>query len=105
MITVNAVQDETQGRKIIEWIKREINDTWENRENIAPRYTRTERPQIVEILKRLPKTNCQKCDAPTCMVFATWVIQGAKDETNCPELSKEGKRKLQDYLAHFSLDG
>ncbi len=105
MITVNAVQDETQGRKIIEWIKREINDAWENRANIAPRYTRTERPQIVEILKHLPKTNCQKCDAPTCMVFATWVVQGAKNETQCPELNEESKRKLKDYLSQFTLDG
>ena len=105
MITVNAVQDETQGRKIIEWIRREINEAWENRESIEPRYTQTERPQLVEILKRLPRTNCRKCGAPTCMVFATWVVQGAKDETNCPELYKEGKRNLHDYLAHFTLDG
>ena len=105
MITVNAVQNETQGRKIIEWIKREINDAWENRANIAPRYTRAERPQIVEILKRLPQTNCQKCDAPTCMVFATWVVQGAKDETQCPELNEESKRKLKNYLSQFTLDG
>ena len=104
-ITVNAVEDEAQGRKIIEWIKREINDAWEDRENIEPRYTKAERPQLVEILKRLPKTNCKKCGAPTCMVFATWVVQGAKDETQCPELNEEEKRKLHDYLAQFALDG
>ena len=94
---------EAQGRKIVEWIKREINDAWEDRENIEPRYTRAERPQVVEVLKRLPKTNCKKCGAPTCMVFATWVVQGAKDESQCPELSEEDKRKLHDYLAQFSL--
>ena len=104
-ITVNAVEDEAQGRKIIEWIKREINDAWEDRENIEPRYTKAERPQVVEVLKRLPKTNCKKCGAPTCMVFATWVVQGAKDETQCPELNEEGKRKLHGYLAQFTSDG
>ena len=102
-ITVNAVADEAQGRKIVEWIKREINDAWEDRENIKPRYTKAERPQLVEVLKRLPKTNCKKCGAPTCMVFATWVVQGAKDETQCPELSEEDKRKLHEYLTQFSL--
>jgi ArsR family metal-binding transcriptional regulator len=104
-ITVNAVEDEAQGRKIIEWIKREINDAWEDRANIEPRYTRAERPQVVEVLKRLPKTNCKKCGAPTCMVFATWVVQGAKDETQCPELNEEDKRKLHDYLVRFTADG
>ena len=104
-ITVNAVEDEAQGRKIIEWIKREINDAWDDRANIEPRYTKAERPQVVEVLKLLPKTNCKKCGAPTCMVFATHVVQGAKDETQCPELSEEEQRKLHDYLAQFALDG
>jgi len=104
-ITVNAVEDEAQGRKIIAWIKREINDAWENRANIKPRFTRAERPQVVEVLKRLPKTNCKKCGAPTCTVFATWVVQGAKDETQCPELNEEEKRKMYTYLVQFTLDG
>jgi ArsR family metal-binding transcriptional regulator len=104
-ITVNAVADETQGRKIVEWIMREINEAWENRGKIEPRYTKAERPQVVEVLKRLPKTNCKKCGAPTCMVFATWVVQGAKDETQCPELSEEGKAALHDYLARFNIEG
>jgi ArsR family metal-binding transcriptional regulator len=104
-ISVNAVEDEAQGRKIVDWIKREINDAWENREKIAPRYTKAERPQVVEVLKRLPKTNCKKCGAPTCMVFATWVVQGVKDETQCPELSEEDKQKLQDYLSQFPAYG
>lgn len=104
-ITVNAVADEEQGRKIVEWIKREINETWENREKIEPRYRKAERPQVVEVLKRLPKTNCKKCGAPTCMVFATWVVQGAKDETQCPGLSEEEERILRDHLARFSLNG
>jgi ArsR family metal-binding transcriptional regulator len=103
MVTVNAVKDEAQGRKIVEWIKREINDAWENRDDIEPRNTKTERPQVVEIIKRLPRTNCQKCGAPTCTVFATWLIQGAKDETQCPELSKEGQQELKNYLANFKI--
>ena len=103
MITVNAVRDETQGRKIVEWIMREINEAWENRTNIEPRTTKTERPQLIEILKRLPKTNCKKCGAPTCMVFATWVVQGAKDETQCPELGEEENRVLKNYLANFEI--
>jgi ArsR family metal-binding transcriptional regulator len=104
-ITVNAVADEAQGRKIVEWIKRELNEAWENRATIEPRYTKPERPQVVEIIKRLPRTNCKKCGASTCMVFATWVIQGAKDETQCPELSEEGQGKLKNYLVKFKLNG
>lgn len=102
-ITVNGVADGAQGRKIIEWIKREINDAWENRESIEPRYTKAERSQLIEILKRLPRTNCRKCGAPTCMVFASWVVQGAKDETQCPDLSDEERREMRCYLAQFTI--
>ena len=104
MITVNAVQEEAQGRKIVEWIRREINNAWESNANIEPRSTKTERPQLIEILKHLPKTNCKKCGAPTCMVFSTWVFQSAKDETQCPELNEEEKRILKDYLVKFKTN-
>jgi hypothetical protein len=38
------------------------------------------------------------------MVFATWVVQGAKDETQCPELNEEDKGKLHDYLVKFKIN-
>lgn len=103
-IAVNALKDEAEARKIVEWLKREINEAWENREGIVPSSKSTPRPQIIEILKLLPKTSCRKCGELTCMVFAARVAEGAKDIEACPELDGARREKLQAYMApyHFS---
>ena len=83
-IAVNALKDEPEARKIVEWLKREINNAWEQRHSITPCYEGMPRPQVIRILKCLPKTNCRECGAPTCMVFATRVAEGVKDGDDCP---------------------
>jgi ArsR family metal-binding transcriptional regulator len=103
-IAVNALRDEEEADKILEWMKREINDAWDNREKITPSYEGAPKPKILEILKLLPKTNCRECGQPTCMVFAALAAQGVKDEEDCPALAGENKRMLQTYLARFGLD-
>ena len=61
-IAVNALRDEEEADKILEWMKREINDAWDNREKITPSYEGAPKPKILEILKLLPKTNCRSAD-------------------------------------------
>ena len=103
-IAVNALKDETEARKIVEWMKNEINDAWDNRESIDPSTTGMPRPGILEILKLLPKTNCRECGEPTCMVFATKVAEGAKGAENCPQIRHENAEKLTAYMRRFKLD-
>jgi hypothetical protein len=38
------------------------------------------------------------------MVFANLVTEGAKDSSDCPELGKEMKSRLSDYMKFFRLD-
>lgn len=103
-IAVNALKDEAEAKKIVEWLVREINDAWEKREVIEPKFDGLPRPNIVEILKRLPKTNCRKCGEPTCLVFATRIAEGAKDERACKELEIAEGEKLSSYLSQFIFD-
>ena len=100
-IAVNALKDEMEARKIVEWLKGEINGVWENRDTITPRYEGMPRPQLIQILKCLPKTNCRECGEPTCTVFATRVAEGVKDSGNCPLMTPGGKQSLDDYMAGF----
>jgi ArsR family metal-binding transcriptional regulator len=103
-IAVNALRDEEEADKILEWLKREINDVWENHDKITPSYAGAPKPKILEILKLLPKTNCRECGQPTCMVFAALAAQGVKDAEDCPALNEDKKRLLQTYLAPFGFD-
>lgn len=103
-IAVNALRDEEEADKILDWLQREINGAWDNRSQITPSYEGAPKPNILEILKLLPKTNCRECGHPTCMVFATMLAQGAKGPDGCPPLEGNARQSLEHYLAPFSLD-
>jgi ArsR family metal-binding transcriptional regulator len=103
-IAINALKDEAEADKILEWLKREINETWDKRGGITPSYKSAPRPQIIEILKLLPKTNCRECGQPTCMVFATQVAEGVKGAEACPALKIDQKVKLEEYVRQFDLN-
>lgn len=104
MIAVNALKDEAEADKILEWLKREINQTWDKRETIEPSYDSAPRPQVFEILKMLPGTNCKKCAQPTCMVFAAQAAEGGRWAKDCPELAQERAAQLDAYLSKFYGD-
>lgn len=100
-IAINALKDEAEADKILEWLKREVNAAWEKRAEIEPEYESAPRPNVFEILKRLPKTNCRECGQPTCMVFATRVAEGAKGAEDCPSLDEQNRQRLKEYLGQF----
>ena len=103
-IAINALKDEEEATKIIEWLKREINTAWENREEIEPSYESAPIPKVLEILKLLPKTNCKECGQTTCMVFASMVAEGAKVAEDCPPLDDSNSKKLYEYMKQFHFD-
>ena len=53
------------------------------------------------VFKELPRTNCRECGAPTCLVFATMVAEGAKGVEDCPPLDGDQKRALRDYMLPY----
>jgi ArsR family metal-binding transcriptional regulator len=103
-IAINALRDETEADKILEWLKREIKAAWENRENIEPSYEGVPKPKLIEILKLLPRTNCKECGEATCMVMAARVAEGAKGPEDCPPLGIETKQRLAEYMRQFKFD-
>jgi len=90
-------------RQIKYWsgLKQEVNDTWKKRREIKPSFEVAQKPGLLNILKLLPKTNCQECGYPTCMVFAVLVVEGKENPNNCPQLDIQNKVKLQNYLKQF----
>jgi ArsR family metal-binding transcriptional regulator len=103
-IAVNALKSQEEAEKILLWLQREINETWENRDDITPSYDSSESPKLIEVLKMLPKTNCGECQEPTCMVFAARVTEGIKSPSDCPPISKADKTKLETYLSQFRFE-
>jgi ArsR family metal-binding transcriptional regulator len=102
-IAINALKDEEEAEKILQWLKREINEIWEKRHEIEPSERTAEKPKLIEVLKRLPKTNCGECGHPTCMVFSSLVIQGIKGPEQCPPLDEGHRQSLKEYLGNFKF--
>lgn len=103
-IAVNALKDEEEAEKILTWLKNQINEVWERRDEIEPSFEPAPRPLVFEILKLLPKTNCKKCGLSTCMVFAAQMTEGIKGIEDCPPLEGENLEKLKEYIGQFKLD-
>jgi ArsR family metal-binding transcriptional regulator len=102
-IAINMVKDQTEAFDILEWLKKEINATWEGRGEIAPSFEVATPPRVLNVLKFLPHTNCRVCGQPTCMVFAVQVCQGAQGLGGCPALDQESLSRLREYLEPFHL--
>lgn len=102
-IAINALDSAEQADKILEWLKVQKNDIWARREEIEPSVRPPARPGIIELLRILPRTNCKKCGLPTCMVFATYIIEGGKGAEDCSELTRDKKRELEQYLGQFGF--
>jgi ArsR family metal-binding transcriptional regulator len=101
-IAVNALKDEEEADKILNWLKGEINEAWEKRDQTQPSSESAPQPQMIEILKLLPRQRgCRACNQPSCMVFANLVAEGAKGPEDCLPMAEEARQKLREYLARF----
>ena len=85
-ILVARVQDQQHARQIVRDITDRVNDIWQERDNITPRFTERELPSVIDIFKLLPRSNCKQCGYLTCMAYAADLRQGAVDLEECPPL-------------------
>ena len=102
-IAINALKDETEADRILKWLVAEINSTWLKRDQITPSFEGVPRPNVVELLKYLPQTNCRECDCPTCLVFACRMAEGVISPHDCPQLEAENKQCLEGILSGFAF--
>ena len=103
-IAINALRDEQEADRILEWLKSEINQAWERRDQITPCHKGRAKPKLIEILRLLPRSNCRKCGQPTCMAFAAQVVDGGRGADDCSELPGPQRAELTQYLADFDFE-
>lgn len=53
----------------------------------------------LQIFKLLPKTNCKKCNMPTCLAFAMALAQKKAKLESCPDASEETRAALAEASA------
>lgn len=107
-ITIAKADEIVDAWLTLEQIRRVVEDTWANREQLEPCYETRKKPPILEIYKRLPGTNCGLCDEKTCMAFAAQLWAGQVSLRRCtPIFEPTGepyRQALMEIAAGMGID-
>jgi len=52
----------------------------------------------LEVYAWLPKTNCARCAARTCLAFAAALVRGEQKPAHCPQLDETAAARIDAYL-------
>ena len=103
LITGAKVDDVEDARAVLDSVRDLVNDIWARRAEIVPSYERRERLTALAAFKLLPRTNCRRCDLPTCLAFAVELTAERRNAMQCPTLFEaphaERRRLLLEMLA------
>ena len=86
-IAAAPVLDREEARRVIDAAVSLVNEVWKERDEIEPDFKPRRLPDIMDIYKLLPRTNCGECGHPTCMAYAAALREGKTDSSSCPYMS------------------
>jgi ArsR family metal-binding transcriptional regulator len=69
--------------RLLEAIRVRVNETWARRASMTPSHEMRSKPPVLEIYKRLPRTNCKLCGEQTCTAFAAKLWMGEGNLSQC----------------------
>jgi ArsR family metal-binding transcriptional regulator len=85
-VHISNLDDRYEAVRTMEEIMAMINNTWERRAEIEPRFEHRRRPTPMQVYKLLPGTNCRECGLATCFQFALQLLAGQVSLQQCPAL-------------------
>jgi ArsR family metal-binding transcriptional regulator len=85
-IAISKLKDKDEAKQVLEELKDMINITYENRHDIQPCYKKGGELKYLDVFKLLPGTNCKDCGEPTCLAFATRLVQQEVNIAQCSPL-------------------
>jgi ArsR family metal-binding transcriptional regulator len=97
-VAVAKNDDIVDGWRVLEKVRRLVNETWARRGAIQPCVEMREKPPALEIFRRLPKTNCRACGQATCLAFAVMVHEGELPLSKCRPVFEGEFGRLRDAL-------
>ncbi len=98
-IAIAPIENRNVAQKLCNEIISMVCDTWGRRHEIKPDYTgKAPLPNMIQLLKLLPGTNCKECGCATCMAFAANLMQNNAELSECSPLSTEALDQLARVL-------
>ena len=102
-LAVSTIFDREQAAELVEKAVAMINEIWERRGEITPDHTKKTPPKVLDILKLLPRTNCQDCGLQSCMAFAAELVEGTCRLEDCPYLLEDDNAEALQGLKDLGL--
>lgn len=100
-IAITKLEDEKEARQVMEELKRIINETYENRNQIEPDYTTPKELKSADVLKLLPGTNCKECGERTCFAFVYKLLRHEAEISKCKPLFSQGNEQKREILLNI----
>lgn len=105
-VAITKLEDQKEAKAMMEKLKKIINDTYENRNQIEPDYTTPEELKTTEVIKYLPGVNCKECGEKTCFAFAYKLLRHEVEISKCkPLFSQEYEEKRGALLNLLQASG
>ena len=102
---VSKLADEhEEARRVLDWVRDLVNETWERREQITPSYRRAASLTALQLYRLLPGGNCQKCGEPTCLAFAVKLAEEEASLERCSPLLEPEYEEKRTVLIELLLD-
>lgn len=93
-IVIAPVDSREEAQMLANHIISSVNDIWSRKQEVEPNFQgRKPPPNVLDIYKLAPKTNCRECGL-TCMAFATALRNDPSKLSLCPYFPKEEYNKL-----------
>lgn len=97
-ITIAKADEIIDAWRLLGAIRLRVADVWARRATLQPSAAMHAQPPVIEIFKRLPRTNCRACGERTCLAFAARVHAGELPVTSCLPVFEGDFGHLQDAL-------
>ena len=101
---VSKLADADEARRVLDWVKDLINETWERREQITPSYRRAASLTALQLYRLLPGGNCGKCGEPTCLAFAVKLAEEEASLEQCSPLLEAQHGEKRNALVELLLE-
>jgi ArsR family metal-binding transcriptional regulator len=100
-IAIGKADGLVDGWRTLERIRILANRTWARHAELVPSSVLRAKPPVLEIYKRLPRTNCGDCGEQTCMAFAASLWQGRSALSRCRPVFTEEHAALRAALVEI----
>lgn len=85
-ITITDVKSREEAEEVCRSTFQTIREVRTHRDGIRPVFERRPSVTLLDILRRLPRTNCGLCGCSTCMAFAAKVFRREDVIASCPPM-------------------